>query len=92
MAVANRTRAAIRLPLAVTRAAIASLERRGRPAALYLHPWEFDPEQPRQKTSAWKSFRHYLNLNRTLPRLEALLRRFRFTTLRAVLEERGHLR
>ena len=79
------------LPLAVTRAAIAALERHGRPAALYLHPWEFDPGQPRQKTSAWKSFRHYLNLGRTLPRLEALLARFRFTSLRAVLEERGHL-
>ncbi len=79
------------LPLAVTRAAIASLERRGRPAALYLHPWEFDPGQPRQKTSAFKSFRHYLNLERTLPRLEALVQRFRFTTLREVLEQRGHL-
>ena len=50
------------------------------------------PGQPRQKTSAWKSFRHYLNLGRTLPRLEALLARFRFTSLLAVLEERGHLR
>jgi len=79
------------LPLAVTRSAIASLERAGRPAALYLHPWEFDPGQPRQKTSAGKAFRHYLNLGRTLPRLEALLRRFRFTTLRTVLEDHGHL-
>ena len=79
------------LPLAVTRAAIAGLERRGRPAALYLHPWEFDPGQPRQRTSAFKRFRHYLNLTRTLPRLEALLARFRFTSLRAVLEEHGHL-
>lgn len=79
------------LPLALTRAAIASLERRGRPAALYLHPWEFDPGQPRQKTSAFKRFRHYLNLERTLPRLEALVQRFRFTSLREVLEEHGHL-
>jgi polysaccharide deacetylase family protein (PEP-CTERM system associated) len=79
------------LPGAVTRSALRALERRGRPAALYLHPWEFDPGQPRQKTSAWKAFRHYLNLDRTLPRLEALLRRFRFTTLRAVLEDHGHL-
>jgi polysaccharide deacetylase family protein (PEP-CTERM system associated) len=80
------------LPLCVTRAAIAALERRGRPAALYLHPWEFDPEQPRQRVPALARFRHYWNLERTLPRLEALLQRFRFTTLRAVLEERGHLR
>jgi polysaccharide deacetylase family protein (PEP-CTERM system associated) len=79
------------LPLAFTRAAIAALERRGRPAALYLHPWEFDPEQPRQAAPALARFRHYLNLDRTLPRLDALLARFRFTTLQAVLEERGHL-
>jgi polysaccharide deacetylase family protein (PEP-CTERM system associated) len=79
------------LPLALTRAAIAALERRGRPAALYLHPWEFDPGQPRQATSALKRFRHDLTLGRTLPRLDALLARFRFTSLQAVLEERGHL-
>jgi polysaccharide deacetylase family protein (PEP-CTERM system associated) len=79
------------LPLALTRRALRALERRDRPAALYLHPWEFDPAQPRQATSAFKRFRHYLNLDRTLPRLEALLGEFRFTTLRAVLEERGHL-
>jgi len=79
------------LPLALTRRALRALERRDRPAALYLHPWEFDPEQPRQKTSAFKRFRHYLNLARTLPRLEALMGEFRFTTMRAVLEERGAL-
>lgn len=79
------------LPLALTRRALRALERRDRPAALYLHPWEFDPGQPRQKTSAFKRFRHYLNLGRTLPRLEALLGEFRFTSLRAVLEERGAL-
>jgi polysaccharide deacetylase family protein (PEP-CTERM system associated) len=79
------------LPLRATRAALSALERRGRPAALYLHPWEFDPDQPRQRTSALKRFRHYLNLGRTLPRLDALLGRFRFASLREVLEESGHL-
>lgn len=79
------------LPVAVTRRALRALERLDRPAALYLHPWEFDPGQPRQKTSAFKRFRHYLNLERTLPRLEALLGEFRFTSMRAVLEERGAL-
>jgi polysaccharide deacetylase family protein (PEP-CTERM system associated) len=79
------------LPGAVTRAAVAALERRGRPAALYLHPWEFDPAQPRVDAPALKRFRHYLNLARTLPRLEALVRRFRFGTFREVLEREGHL-
>ncbi|MBV8937733.1 MAG: DUF3473 domain-containing protein [Alphaproteobacteria bacterium] len=47
------------------------------PAIFYLHPWEIDPEQPRQRSAPWKSrFRHYLNLNRTEPRLRRLLRNF----------------
>jgi polysaccharide deacetylase family protein (PEP-CTERM system associated) len=74
------------LPGAVTRAAVRALERRDRPASLYLHPWEFDHEQPRCPAPAFQRFRHYLNLDRTLPRLEALLARFRFGSLREVLE------
>jgi polysaccharide deacetylase family protein (PEP-CTERM system associated) len=78
------------LPIAVTRAALLSLEKRGRPAAFYLHPWEFDPEQPRVPAAWHARFRHYLNLERTLPRLEALLASFRFGTMRQTLEAQGH--
>jgi len=78
------------LPVSVTAAAVRSLERRGRPAALYLHPWEFDPEQPRIPAPYLQRFRHYLNLDRTLPRLEHLLRQHRFDTMRAVLAQQGH--
>jgi len=79
------------LPGAVVRSAVASLERRGRPASIYLHPWEFDPDQPRCPAPFLKRFRHYLNLERTLPRLERLVQRFRFDTLGAVLEAEGAL-
>jgi polysaccharide deacetylase family protein (PEP-CTERM system associated) len=79
------------LPLGATLAALGSLERHGRRAALYLHPWELDPEQPRENVAALKRFRHYVNLKRTLQRLEAVLSRFRFASLREVLEEAGHL-
>ncbi len=79
------------LPGAVTRAAVGSLARRDRPASIYLHPWEFDPEQPRYPASFLKRFRHYLNLDRTLPRLDALLAQYRFASLREVLEEGGYL-
>jgi polysaccharide deacetylase family protein (PEP-CTERM system associated) len=78
------------LPGSVTRAALAGLERRGRPTALYLHPWEFDPDQPRVPASALKRFRHYLNLDRTLTRLDALCRRFRCGTMAEVLQGAGH--
>jgi len=79
------------LPGALTRGALASLERKGRNASIYLHPWEFDPDQPRQPAPFLKRFRHYVGLRRTLPRMERLLERFRFGTMRAVLEEGGHL-
>jgi polysaccharide deacetylase family protein (PEP-CTERM system associated) len=78
------------LPVAVTRHALAALEKRGRPGALYLHPWEFDPGQPRCPAPALKRARHYLNLERTLPRLEHLLARFRFGTMKEVLADQGY--
>lgn len=48
-------------------------------AIFYFHPWEIDPEQPRQKGISLKSrFRHYLNLNKTEPRLKQLLSDFQW--------------
>lgn len=79
------------LPLGVTRAALAGLERRGRPTAFYLHPWEFDPEQPRVPAPALKRFRHYLNLDRSLARLDALCARFRFGSMLEVLQGAGEI-
>ena len=49
----------------------------GQPGVFYFHPWEIDPEQPRQTgISAKTRFRHYLNLERMEARLEQLLRDF----------------
>jgi hypothetical protein len=63
------------------------MDRRGVPASLYLHPWEFDPEQPRANANFTARFRHYLNLERTLPRLERLLGEFEFGSLEQVLAQ-----
>ncbi|GAB4127436.1 MAG: DUF3473 domain-containing protein [Rhodothalassiaceae bacterium] len=47
------------------------------PAIFYFHPWEIDPDQPRVAgIDARARFRHYLNLRRMRPRLEALLAGF----------------
>ena len=52
------------------------------PFVFYLHPWEFDPKQPRMQGAKLKSrFRHYLNLDRTEARFRALLRDFKFGPL-----------
>jgi len=47
----------------------------------YCHPWEFDPDQPRTNgIGALSRFRHYLNLDRTLTRLDRFLGNFKHCT------------
>jgi polysaccharide deacetylase family protein (PEP-CTERM system associated) len=73
-------------PFAVTCRAIRYLnEKQGRPAIVYLHPWEFDPEQPVIAGSWGNTFRHRVNLARTAARFDELCQRFVFTTMREVL-------
>ena len=51
----------------------------GKPAMFYFHPWEIDPDQPRiDGVGAKARFRHYVNLERMLPRLQRLLKDFRW--------------
>lgn len=48
-----------------------------RPAIFYFHPWEIDPEQPRQQGISIKTrFRHYLNLACMEKRLKWLINDF----------------
>ena len=51
----------------------------------YVHPWETDPGQPRVQLSRSKSFRHYFNLDKTLARLDHLLRDFEFAPIKEIL-------
>jgi polysaccharide deacetylase family protein (PEP-CTERM system associated) len=48
-------------------------------AIFYFHPWEVDPDQPRQENISLKTrFRHYVNLGRMETRLKALTRDFQW--------------
>jgi len=50
-----------------------------KPAVFYFHPWEIDPDQPRQRNLPLRTrFRHYLNLSRTEHRLTRLLKDFKW--------------
>ena len=52
-------------------------EQEKRSAIFYLHPWEIDPDQPRQNNLSLKTkFRHYVNLKCTYNRLGRLLNDF----------------
>ncbi|HXW00029.1 MAG TPA: XrtA system polysaccharide deacetylase [Anaerolineae bacterium] len=69
-------------PLWITRQAMRHLNGEGQPAVIYLHPWEFDPDQPRIPDAPLLSrFRHYVNIGQTESRLRALLNEFAFAPM-----------
>lgn len=78
------------LPYAASRWLMQHVNRVDRqPCIFYCHPWEFDPAQPVQKNINLKTrFRHYVNLDRTEPRLRALLRDFQWGRMDRVFQVR----
>jgi polysaccharide deacetylase family protein (PEP-CTERM system associated) len=73
-------------PLRWTRRALHACAAAGHPGALYLHPWEFDPAQPRQRGLAFLSrFRHYARLDATAGKLDRLLSTTPFAPMSQVL-------
>jgi polysaccharide deacetylase family protein (PEP-CTERM system associated) len=73
-------------PYALFRRGLRRINRReGQAAIFYLHPWEVDPAQPIIPGARRNIWRHRVNLRRTAPRLERLLRDFRFAPVREVL-------
>lgn len=77
------------LPYAVFRRGLARFHRaEHRGAMFYTHPWEIDPGQPRiAGASRLSRLRHYLNLARTAPRLDRLLRDFAWGRMDEVFPE-----
>jgi polysaccharide deacetylase family protein (PEP-CTERM system associated) len=68
------------LPYAYSRWALRHVNKReGQPCIFYFHPWEIDPEQPRQKQLNVKTrIRHYLNLDHMEKRLRRLAQDFKW--------------
>lgn len=74
------------LPVGIIRRGIEAINQRERkPAVLYFHPWEIDPDQPRIKAGLKSRFRHYLNLEKTEGKLAYLFSKFRFGPMKDVL-------
>ncbi|MBN1503733.1 MAG: DUF3473 domain-containing protein [Candidatus Eisenbacteria bacterium] len=78
------------LPCGLTARLLRRLNAAGLPGVISVHPWELDPEQPRV-TSWLRRPNHYAFLSRTRPRLERLLREFRFEPLADCLRRAGTL-
>lgn len=66
-------------------AIIQRLNRSGRPALVYLHPWEFDLDQPRIDLPWSRRFMHYFNLAATQRKLAGFLKHLQFCPVREVL-------
>lgn len=66
------------LPYAYSSWAMGRVNRVDRqPCIFYFHPWEVDPDQPRQAGLHWKSrLRHYTNLGKMHGRLARVLQQF----------------
>ena len=66
------------LPYKFIKWGIEQINKDEQPAVVYIHPWEFDPEQPKIKADFVNSFRHCVNLNKTEKKFENLLNDFGF--------------
>jgi len=74
-------------PYAVLRTLLRKLEGEGTSLVMYMHPWEFDPDQPRMEGSLASRMRHYLNLDKTESRMRELLQDFSFAPIRQVFPQ-----
>ncbi|MBE7560791.1 DUF3473 domain-containing protein [bacterium] len=74
------------LPLFYSRWALRQARRQGRPAVLYLHPWEFDPDHPRPRLPLKQRLIHNAGLSGARRKLDGLLAGRRAATLGAYVE------
>ena len=59
----------------------------GRPACVYVHPWEIDADQPRMKGSLSARMRHYVGLAGMENKLRRLVHDFEFVPLATLVSE-----
>lgn len=70
------------LPPALVHAALASAGARGESGTFYIHPWEWDPGQPRLDVPLLTRVRHYGGQAGVLGRIARVFERFRVTSIR----------
>ncbi len=73
------------LPWTATKRLLKGVRAQGRPLNVYIHPWEFDPQQPRVPASLKSKFRHYQNLKTTAGKIRNMLRQFKLGRMSDVL-------
>lgn len=77
------------LPYAFVRRAIKGLNAAGKPAIMYIHPWELDLGQDYPHVTARERITHYYGRRGLEAKLHRLLSDFRFTMLGALMNAAG---
>jgi peptidoglycan-N-acetylglucosamine deacetylase len=78
------------LPYALLAGALDRVARE-RPLNLYLHPWECAPDLPRVPLAPADALITYLGLDAVISKLDRLLNRYPFDTMRRILDQSGFL-
>ncbi|MFQ5805271.1 MAG: XrtA system polysaccharide deacetylase [Phycisphaerae bacterium] len=73
------------VPAGILKRCVAARQRRGKPAMIYVHPWELDADQPRLPVGPLAQWRHRANLHKTASKLTHLLNAHRFDTAQNIL-------
>jgi polysaccharide deacetylase family protein (PEP-CTERM system associated) len=79
------------LPIAYNVWALRRVEREGRIAVVYFHPWEIDQQQPRFQLGRLRAMRAYGGMAAMESRVRRLVRSFAFAPAREVLVRMGLL-
>ena len=78
------------IPYSVFRRGIKEIIKKKDLYLFYIHPWEFDPAQPRVKDIKLNyKFRHYINLKRTENNFKRLLSDFDFCPIKEIIPRAG---
>jgi polysaccharide deacetylase family protein (PEP-CTERM system associated) len=74
------------LPMKIINDSIRQYEKRNIPATFYIHSWELTPElMPKVPLSIMDSFITYHNLNKTLSKMDQVVKKFKFTSFEKYL-------
>jgi polysaccharide deacetylase family protein (PEP-CTERM system associated) len=77
-------------PISITKALFRRLEKTGRHAVLYIHPWELDTGHPAVKAPFLHRLRHYIGIPKLEGKLLDLLKTRKFGTVSQLLEANSH--
>lgn len=64
---------------------IHKLNRSGKPAIVYFHPWELDSEKPAIELPLSRKFMHYFNISATEKKIRGLMKYLKFAPISEVL-------